>query len=47
MGTKRAPETLLFPERERGPVRAILVRIMVALACVVLTATLVYLERDG
>src|SRR6478735_2954400 len=47
MGTKRAPETLLFPERERGPVRAILVRIFIALACVVLTATVVYVERDG
>jgi voltage-gated potassium channel len=38
---------LVFPERERGPVRAILFRVFIALACVVLTATIVYLERDG
>ena len=47
MGSKRVPEMLLFPERERGPVRAIVVRIAIALACVVLTAAVVWFERDG
>jgi voltage-gated potassium channel len=47
MGSKRVSEMLLFPERERGPVRAIVVRILIALGCVVLTATVVYIERDG
>ncbi len=38
---------IVFPEREHGPVRAILLRLTIALACVVVTATVVYLERNG
>ena len=44
---KKVPELLALPEREHGPVRSILVRVLVALACIVVTATIVYLERDG
>lgn len=45
-----AKETLVrlaLPERERGPLRAILGRIFVALMCIVVTATVVYSERAG
>ncbi|MTD16145.1 Ion channel protein [Nakamurella sp. YIM 132087] len=38
---------IIFPERDRGPVRAISIRIAIALLCVVVTATVVYIERDG
>lgn len=38
---------LALPERTRGPLRAIVVRVAIALACVVITATIVYLERNG
>lgn len=38
----------MLPERSRGgPIRAISVRIMIALACVVVTALVVYAEKDG
>jgi voltage-gated potassium channel len=36
-----------LPERERGPLLAIGIRLLVALGCVVVTAFVVYLERDG
>ncbi|GGM15327.1 potassium channel family protein [Nakamurella endophytica] len=38
---------ILFPERDRGPVRAIVVRLFVAVACIVVVAVVVYLERHG
>ena len=44
---KKVPELLALPERQHGPVRAIIVRVLVALACIVVTAVVVYLERDG
>lgn len=44
---KEIPTELVLPEREHGPLRAIIFRIIIALSCIVLTATLVYLERDG
>lgn len=37
---------LILPEKERGPVRAIGTRVFIALMCVVITTTIVYLERD-
>jgi voltage-gated potassium channel len=36
-----------LPERERGPLLAIGLRLLVAVGCVVVTAVVVYLERDG
>ncbi len=45
ISTPTAPRIAL-PERERGPVRAIAFRIGIALACVVVTAFLVYIERE-
>lgn len=38
---------ILFPEREKGPLRSIALRLVVALSCIVVTATIVYLERSG
>jgi voltage-gated potassium channel len=38
---------LALPEREHGPIRAIVVRVGVAFACIVITAAIVYFERDG
>lgn len=38
---------LVFPRRKVKPVRAILVRLGIAAACVVITTVVVYLERDG
>ncbi|SDO43017.1 voltage-gated potassium channel [Nakamurella panacisegetis] len=38
---------VLLPDRVHGPLRAILVRILIALLCVVATAAVVWLERDG
>jgi voltage-gated potassium channel len=37
---------LILPEKERGPVRAISTRVFIALMCVVITTTIVYLERE-
>jgi voltage-gated potassium channel len=45
--SKELPVRLALPEREHGPLRAIVVRIGIALACIVVTATIVYIERDG
>ncbi len=39
------PARLALPEKERGPVRAISVRVLVAVLCVVITTAAVYLER--
>ena len=36
---------LVLPEKERGPVRAIGTRVFIAVMCIVITTTLVYLER--
>ncbi len=36
-----------LPDRRRGPVRAILVRLLIALACIAITASVVYYERSG
>ncbi len=38
---------IMLPERVRGPVRAILIRILIAAACLFVTATVVYSERSG
>ncbi len=38
---------LALPAKERGPVRAIGTRILIALMCVLITTTLVYVERSG
>lgn len=38
---------VLLPERRLAPTRSILVRVAVALACILITAGTVYLERDG
>lgn len=38
---------MALPEREHGPLRAILVRVIIAVMCLLVTATVVYLERDG
>lgn len=38
---------ILFPEREKGPLRSIALRLIVALSCIVFTATIVYIERSG
>jgi voltage-gated potassium channel len=45
--TSDAPNRISLPERSRGPVKAFLGRIVIALACVFVTALVVYLERDG
>jgi voltage-gated potassium channel len=42
-----ASTRIMLPERVRGPVRAILVRVFIALACLFVTATVVYAERAG
>ncbi|WP_353648833.1 potassium channel family protein [Nakamurella sp. A5-74] len=44
---KETPVRIALPEREHGPLRAILLRIVVALLCIVATAMIVYFERDG
>lgn len=36
---------LILPEKEKGPVRSIAVRVVVAVLCVVITTLVVYLER--
>lgn len=36
-----------LPERERGPLRSILVRLLIVFGCIVVTAVLVYVDRDG
>ena len=41
------PARIALPERQHGPLRAIVIRIFIALACIVVTATVVYVERDG
>lgn len=41
------PARLALPERQRGPLWAISIRIVVALSCVVVTAFVVYAERAG
>jgi voltage-gated potassium channel len=46
-GSADVPTRVALPERERGPLRAILVRVFIALACIAVTSTVVYLERDG
>ena len=38
---------IMLPERVRGPFRAILIRILIAAACLFVTATVVYSERSG
>lgn len=38
---------LRFPERGRGPIMSIVVRVAIALAAVVVVTVLVYLDRDG
>ena len=44
---KDVPTLLALPAREHGPIRSIMWRIIIALLCIVFTATIVYLERDG
>lgn len=44
---QQTPVRLALPERDRGPLRSILVRVAIALACVVITASIVYAERTG
>ncbi len=44
---REAPARIALPERERGPVKAILFRIFIALACIAVTATVVFAERVG
>jgi voltage-gated potassium channel len=39
--------TIALPARRRGPLGSFAIRIGIALACVVITTVLVYLERDG
>src|SRR6478735_7996476 len=46
-GAGSEPARISLPERTRGPLRAIVIRIFVALACIVVTATVVYVERAG
>jgi len=38
---------LRFPERGRGPIRSIVVRVAIALGAVVVVTLIVYLDRDG
>lgn len=47
MQALEASSRIMLPERVRGPIRAILVRIVIALACVFVTAAVVYSERAG
>lgn len=42
-----ASSRIVLPTLERGPLRAILIRVFVALACIAVTAVVVYTERDG
>jgi voltage-gated potassium channel len=42
-----APARLALPERQRGPLWAIVIRIVIALSCIVVTAFVVYAEREG
>ena len=41
------PGTIALPARRRGPLGSFALRIGIALACVVITTVLVYVERDG
>lgn len=45
--SKETAVRLAFPERERGPLRAISFRIIIALGCIVVTTFVVYVERHG
>ena len=38
---------IVLPERTRGPLRAIVLRVFVALGCIFITASVVYAERGG
>lgn len=42
-----SPPFLALPVKEHGPVRAIVLRVVIAVLCVVVCTTLVWLERDG
>ncbi len=42
-----SPPFLALPVKEHGPFRAILLRVVIAVLCVVVCTTLVWLERDG
>lgn len=44
---KQTGSRIAFPERERGPLLAIGVRLTVALLCILVTAGAVYTERNG
>jgi voltage-gated potassium channel len=45
---RRTPASrIALPERQRGPLRAILIRVFIALACIVVTAAIVWIDRDG
>ncbi len=44
---KDTPTRLALPQREHGPLRAISTRVLIAVACIVLTAAVVYAERSG
>ena len=44
---RTTPTRLALPERRRGPVWAISIRVLIALSCVVFTALIVWAERDG
>ena len=39
-----SPARLALPEKQHGPLRAIMFRIFVAVMCVVITTTVVYLH---
>ncbi len=41
-----SPARLALPEKRHGPIRAIAFRIFIAVMCIVVTTTVVYLERD-
>jgi voltage-gated potassium channel len=43
---KESPARLALPDKQHGPIRAIAVRIFIAAMCIVITTTVVYLERD-
>ena len=47
MQSSEAAARIMLPERVRGPLRALLIRVLMAAACVFVTTTVVYSERAG
>lgn len=45
--TRPAGPRLVLPEREHGPLRSIIIRIAIVIACLLVATVVVYLQRDG